>query len=240
MSTLALADRLGAHSLALLVSAGFALSLSSAWGAQWQSPQSIRSAAERYVHRILAGQSDVLIEVRGVDERLKLPACSQPLEAYAERSLRNGQGSVSVVCSGDPEWRLFVPVRASHAIAVVVATSSLMRGQRLSNAHVNLQPRQTTTLPFDYLTRMEDVVGLTLRRSVSAGTVLVPAALDRPKLVQRGALVTLVAGQRGIIVKADGTALEDATLGERVTVRTQVGRVVEGVVEAPNRVRVGP
>ncbi len=233
------ANRVNARCIALIFSAALALPLSTASAAQWQSPESIRVAAERYVQRTLAGQADVVIEVRGVDERLRLPVCSRPLEAYAEGRLRNGQGTVSVVCSGGPEWRLFVPVRASHTIGVVVAASSLARGQHMTNAHVHLQPRPTTSLPFDYLTRVEDVVGLTLRRSVPAGTVLVPAALDRPQLVQRGALVSLVAGNGGIMVKAEGTALGAAAINERVRVRTQAGRVVEGIVEASNQVRVG-
>ncbi len=175
-----------------------------------------------------------------MDDRLKLPACSKPLEAFAERPLRNGQGTVTVACSGASAWRLFVPVRATHNVSVVVAANSLSRGQRISKADVRLHQSSSVTLPLDYVTRLEDVVGLTLRRSVPAGTVLVTGAMDHPNLVARGDLVTLVAGSGGIMVKAAGTALEDAALTERVRVRTQAGRVVEGVVEALNLVRVGP
>ena len=205
----------------------------------WQPPESIRSAAEQFALETLAGYADISVQARGVDERLKLPACATALQAGVERPLRNGQGTVSVSCSGPQPWRLLVPVRASHQVQVLVAQRNLVRGQRLTAADVSLQPRQSSTLPYQYLTRLQEAVGLNIRRSVAAGAVLVPAALDRPRLVQRGQLVTLIAGSGGIMVKSEGIALEDATLNQRVRIKTRAGRVVEGVVEAQSQVRVG-
>lgn len=232
--------RAGIRRCAVLSLPALAFAFCTANAAQWQSPQSVRNAAEQFVRAALAGRSDITVEARSVDDRLRLPACSQPLEAFAERPLRNGQGTVTVECSGASAWRLFVPVRATHNVDVVVAANSLSRGQRISEADIRMVQNSSVTLPLNYLTRVEDVVGLTLTRSVPAGTVLVSGALDYPNLVSRGDLVTLVAGSSGIMVKSAGTALQDAALTERVRVRTQTGRVVEGVVEALSVVRVGP
>jgi flagella basal body P-ring formation protein FlgA len=69
--------------------------------------------------------------------------------------------------------------------------------------------------------------------------VLVPAALDRPALVERGGLVTLVSGTGSVAVRSEGVALEPARLGDRIRVRSQSGRIVEGVVEASGEIRVG-
>ena len=207
--------------------------------AEWQSPESIRAAAEQLVLQALAGQSQVSVEARGVDPRLKLPACTVPLQARAERSLRNGQGTVTVSCTGQSPWKLFVPVRAVHNVEVVVASRSLARGLRLGREDLKVELRPSNILPVAYLTRLEDALGLSVQRTIPPGTVLVPGALDRPRLVQRGSLVTLVAGRSGIIVKSDGVALEDATLNQRVRVKTRAGRVVEGIVEASSQVRVG-
>ncbi len=210
-----------------------------ALGAEWQRPEEIRAAAEQFVLRSLAGRTNVSVEARGVDERLKLPACSVPLEAYGERALRNGQGTITVACSGPSSWKLFVPVRAVHNVEVVVAARSLSRGARLSADDIELAVRPSSSLPLAYLTRAEDAFGLTVKRTIPPGTILVPGALDRPRLVERGSRVTLVAGRAGIIVKSEGIALEDAMLNQRVRVKTRAGRVVEGVVDAPNQVRVG-
>jgi flagella basal body P-ring formation protein FlgA len=67
----------------------------------------------------------------------------------------------------------------------------------------------------------------------------VPAALERPEVVARGALVTVIAGVGSVTVKSDGVALESARLGQRLRVRSASGRIVEGTAEAPGQVRVG-
>ena len=61
----------------------------------------------------------------------------------------------------------------------------------------------------------------------------------RSHLIERGALVTLVSGSGSVTVKSEGVALEPATLGQRVRVRSASGRVVEGAVEGLGQVRVG-
>src|SRR5262249_18801609 len=62
--------------------------------AEWQSPESVRAAARDFVVRT-AGPG-VRVEIVAVDERLKLPACSEPLVAGAQNALRMGQGTVAV------------------------------------------------------------------------------------------------------------------------------------------------
>ena len=69
--------------------------------------------------------------------------------------------------------------------------------------------------------------------------MLVPAALEHPELIERGALVTLVSGGGSVSVRSEGVALEGGRLNQRVRVRSPSGRVVEGVVEASGEVRVG-
>jgi flagella basal body P-ring formation protein FlgA len=78
-----------------------------------------------------------------------------------------------------------------------------------------------------------------VRRSQAAGAVLVPAALESPEVVKRGALVTVIASEGPITVKSEGVAIDSARLNERVKVRSASGRVIEGTAEGPGQVRVG-
>src|SRR5262249_36741831 len=98
----------------------------------WQSPESVRAAAREFVART-AGPG-VRVEVVAVDERLKLPACTQPLTATAHSALRMGQGTVAVSCDGASAWRLFVPVRTASDLGVLVLTRAVTAGERLEPA----------------------------------------------------------------------------------------------------------
>jgi flagella basal body P-ring formation protein FlgA len=217
-----------------------ALTLSSAAEpSQWQSPESIRDAARELVLRTHADASGITVEAIAVDDRVKLPKCSLPLEAQAQGTFHNGRGTVAVSCPGAQPWRLFVPVRALVATVAVVAKRNLGAGDVIAADDLELRKASSASLPYEFLSLPAQAVGLTVRRTIPAGTVLVPAALERPRVIERGALVTLVSGRGAVAVRGEGVALEAAGLKQRVRVRAASGRVVEGIVESATEVRVG-
>ncbi len=203
--------------------------------AGWQSPDSIRAAARAAA--LQNGASDA--EAVGVDERLKLPACGDALKTEMQRVIQRGSGTVTVSCQGPEPWRLFVPVRVAEQLPVVVLRRNVQPGEVLAADDLEVRQQASAGLPFDYVGKAELAVGQTVRRTQPAGAVLLASALEQPQGVERGALVTLIAANATIQVKAEGVALEPGRLKERVRVRSASGRVVEGVVEAPGQVRVG-
>lgn len=206
---------------------------------EWQDPGAIRAAAETFASQSLSGFRNVKISASNVDDRIRLAHCGAPLQAAAPRGLSGGQGIVAVSCPGPKEWQLFVPVRASYLVDTLVARHSLRRGQILTGGDLRIEQRESSGLPAAYLTRLEEAIGMTLRRAIPGGAVLNPASLEAPRAVRRGDLVTLVAGSTGVSVKSEGHAIEDGTLNQRVRVRTRSGRIVEGTVGPDNQVFIG-
>lgn len=205
---------------------------------EWQPIDDIKAAAVAAT-RTSINKPNASIEAAAVDQRLRLPACTQPLDARLEREVRNGQGTVAIACPGKDPWRLFVPVRVVEQVSVVVARHALAAGAVLSADDVEVRTQSSTSLPLDYLSDPVQAVGLTVRRTVPAGTLLAGAALESPEIIERGALVTLVSGSGSVQVKAEGVALEGARLKGKIRVKTPSGRIVEGVVEASGEVWVG-
>jgi flagellar basal body P-ring formation protein FlgA len=202
---------------------------------EWQPPESIRAAARTAA--LHAGATGV--EAVAVDDRLKMPACGAPLNTEVQRVIQRGQGTIAVSCTGPEAWRLFVPVRVTEQVPVVVLRRSVQAGEVLAAADVEVRQQSAAAVPFDYLSQLDQAVGQSVRRSQAAGTVLLAGTLERPAGVERGALVMLVAANGSITVKGEGVALEPARLKDRVRVRSASGRIVEGLVEAPGQVRVG-
>lgn len=203
-------------------------------GSPWHAPESIAAAARAAVTG--AGT----IETVTVDERLKLKRCAAPLTAELTRPIQRGNGMVAVSCAGPTAWRLFVPVRASHPVPVLVTARALQPGDVIAEADLTIEQRPSAALPYDYLGDRTQAVGLAVRRTQPAGTVLAQGALEHPQVVERGALVTLVSTSGTVTVKSEGVALEPGRLQQRVRVRSASGRVVEGTAEGPGQVRVGP
>lgn len=202
---------------------------------RWQPPATIAEAARAAASATTTGD----VEAVAIDSRLKLAHCATPLQTKIERAIERGNGTVAVSCSEPTPWRLFVPVRARNDAVVLVLARNMQSGEVLTASDFERARRSSASLPFDYVTDGTDVVGLMLRRTQAAGSVLTNAALQAPELVRRGELVTLTAGDGPITVKSEGVALEAARLKQRLKVRTASGRVIEGTAEAPGQVRVG-
>jgi flagella basal body P-ring formation protein FlgA len=203
--------------------------------ARWQPPETIAAAARAAASATSVGD----VEAAPLDERLKLGRCGVPLDAKVERAITRGSGTVAVSCAGPTPWRLFVPVRATNDVSVVVLARNVQPGEVLTAADVTLAQRSSAALPYDYLSAAEQAVGLTMRRTQPAGALITAGALEAPEVVRRGELVTLTSGDGPISVKSEGIALEGARLKQRVKVRSPSGRVIEGTAEGPGQVRVG-
>lgn len=201
--------------------------------AQWQSPEDIAAAARGAI------TDSGRVEALALDERLKLKRCDAPLEAEVTRPIQRGSGMVAVRCEGSTPWRLFVPVRATDPVTVVVAARTLKPGEVLVAADLTLEQRPSSALPFDFVGDTERALGLTVRRTQAAGVALSQGALEFPEVVARGALVTLVSTSGTVTVKSEGVALEPGRLRQRIRVRSASGRVIEGTAEGPGEVRVG-
>jgi len=203
--------------------------------ARWQPPASIAEAARAAA----AGTTTGDVEAAVVDERLKLARCDAPLDAKLERAIERGRGTVVVSCAKPTPWRLYVPVRAANDAAVLVLARNVQPGEVLKAADFGVERRSSSSLPYDYLAEAAQAVGFAMRRSQTAGSVLTAAALVAPEVVQRGELVTLIAGDGPVSVKSEGVALEPGRLNQRIKVRSASGRVIEGTAEGPGQVRVG-
>lgn len=204
----------------------------------FESPERIRTIAHDYAQQ-LSG-SGTQVQATALDERLRLPACAKPPAAFMP-SGNNARGAmtVGVRCDAPVAWTLYVPVRISQALPVLVLTRSLNRGEVIAEDMLSLQSRDTATLPYGYIANMSDAVGKTLKRPLIAGSVLSPDAMEMQRIIKRGQLVTVFSHIGGLEVRAQGTALSDAGQGERLRVENKSShRVVEGVVRTADSIEV--
>ncbi|HEY0421183.1 MAG TPA: flagellar basal body P-ring formation chaperone FlgA, partial [Acetobacteraceae bacterium] len=122
-----------------------------------------------------------------------------------------------------------VPVRRLLPGAVVRADDLQMARVRASTlrGEVARQPAQA--------------VGLALRRQAIPGQPVLLSDLTRPLVVTKGARVAMQLVAPGLMLLAQGQAMEAGAMGERIQVLNTASRaVVEAEVVGPDRVRVAP
>lgn len=186
------------------------------------------------------GLDNVEVRVTPLDARLKPAACDQPLEivrSHAGRVL--GPVSYGVRCAGPKPWTLYLRARVSAALTVPVLVRSLPRGSIINENDLKFVERRVIQQANDLIVDADMAIGMELRRPLPAGSELRYGQVERPQVVSRGQVVTLIAGGSGFEVRMQGKAMGSGAAGDRLLVTNlRSGRRVEGVILADGSVAI--
>lgn len=225
-----------------LMGAIAALAFAASANAGVQSLDSIQAAAEQFVRSSLPEKSPKHFITAGtLDPRLRLDECASPLEAFSQGTgLNTGRMTIGVRCPSASPWTIYVPVAVEVEVSVLVLRRPLARRSRVELADVEPQVRRMPGRASVFISDVATLQGHRLKRSLPVGTALTVDMLQPDVLVRRGQQVTLIAANGSVQIRAQGQALTEGAVDERVRVQNVSSlKVVEGVVESDGIVRVG-
>jgi flagellar basal body P-ring formation protein FlgA len=228
------------YTLALTIFLGLIISLT-VKAQPLQSLEEIEHAAYMFgVSEAQARYDNPQIVMEPLDKRLRLEECVGELDAFSNNH-NNGLGNrtIGVKCHAPVAWTVYVPIKVKVFRPVVVAARPLAAKQIITKADLRIQQQDISGIRKGYLKNTDQAVGQQLKYSVAQGIVINPNSLVTQKIVRRGEQITLIATAGMMEVRMSGTALSDATRGQRIQVKNSSSkRIVEGVVDAPGIVRI--
>ncbi|HEK0906788.1 TPA: flagellar basal body P-ring formation protein FlgA [Pseudomonas putida] len=180
------------------------------------------------------------IQVNNLDPRLRMPVCSQQLDASLESPAQPlGRVTVRVRCDGTSPWTVFVPAQVKLFRDVVVMTRPLKRESVIGEADVALRERDVSTLGQGFLSELDQAVGMKLLRPTVLDQVLTLQQLEQADVIRKGDHVVITARSGGLSVRMPGEALSKGGLTEQIRVRNlNSQRVVKATVVGPGQVEV--
>lgn len=183
--------------------------------------------------------SEVKIIVNNLDNRLRLPRCSDLWSVKIPSNLSAGRITVPVECNSGHTWQVFVTAEIKLMIEVVVAKHSIRRGEILMDNDLIDTVMDMSNLRQGYLIDKKDAVGYELKRNVALGEPLRHQILAMPMVISRGEMVSISAVSSAMSVEASGTALSNGRVGDLIRVRNnRSGRIVQAKVKAPGKVEI--
>ena len=130
--------------------------------------------------------------------------------------------------------------RAFATVDVPVLARAVAAGTEIDGGDIEWVSQRADRLRPDAVLDPEAIIGHEARRALRAGEPLRSYDLQRPLMVERGELVTLVFQAPGIQLSVRARAMENAADGELARfVNLQSNRTVEALVDGPGRARVG-
>lgn len=184
--------------------------------------------------------AEVEVEIANGDLRLHLPA-DAPV-ALTVRDLTFDQRSRRFTAVIEtPVERLRVAGVVHTITELPVLIRPIARGEVISQADVEWRRMRGDRLQRDVVTEAASLVGQAARHALRAGSPLRVADLQRPVVVAKGSLVTMMLKSGTLIITAQGRAAEDGGEGDVIRItNTQSNHAVEARVEGPSLVAVMP
>jgi len=226
----------------LVVIIGLGSQFSGTAAAQGPSGQQLlrQAALTELQHAYASEPGRVDIEVAALDARLQVPVCQVPLQTSVNRLNPNGgRVTVRAECHDDSPWSRYVAASVRVYQDIVVASRALPRGSIVGPGDVTLKEQDIGILGGQVIKDPDVAIGQSVRRAVSADTVLSIELLEAPVLVKRGDMVVLIAERGSISIRGTGTALQAGEAGRQIPVRNnRSDRVVQAVVTGAGEVKV--
>ena len=132
-------------------------------------------------------------------------------------------------------------VRGAATVEVLTYARSIAAGETIQPEDVVWTTVQAHQAGAGGPDDAEDVIGLSARRPLRAGTAVRSADLTRPQVIARGDMIDVVYENNGVSLTLRCRALEAATMGEAFRVQNvESGRTIEVVAIEPGRALAGP
>ncbi|MFN3533826.1 MAG: flagellar basal body P-ring formation chaperone FlgA [Desulfatiglandales bacterium] len=184
-------------------------------------PEELRQMVEEELRRKMDGLQ--MVTVRSVSQQGQVVVPTGPLNSIVELpSLGGVRGQIPVSIlfyQGDSFRRKVVLTAQISAMGeVVVSKGSFGRGRLLKREDLELAIRDLNEIPKDALRTIDEVVGKTLKRSISYGEVFRANMLEFPTVVKKGQTVTILLENERLKITALGTAQESGSVGEVIKV----------------------
>ncbi|NPT55681.1 flagellar basal body P-ring formation chaperone FlgA [Paraburkholderia elongata] len=203
-----------------------------------QDAEAIRSAALTFLQQQSAGlPGKVDITVAPAFPR-GLAACAM-LEPFMPSGARLwGRMTVGVRCAGERPWTIYLQARISLRATYYLAARAMAPGEVLTAADLVARDGDLTGLPQAIVTDPSQAVGSVSLVRIAGGMPLRRDMLKSASAVSIGQTVRIVAAGEGFAISAEGSAMNNASPGQQVRVKTANGQIISGIVKDGSTVEI--
>jgi flagella basal body P-ring formation protein FlgA len=203
-----------------------------------QEPGAIRAAALAFLQQQAAGlPGKVDITVAPAFPR-GLSACTA-LEPFMPTGSRMwGRTTVGVRCAGERPWTIYLQARVSLRATYYLAARAMASGEVLTAADLVARDGDLTGLPQAIVTDPSQAIGSVSLMRIAAGMPLRRDMLKSASAVAIGQTVRVVAAGDGFSISAEGSAMNNASPGQQIRVKTANGQIISGIVRDGGTVEI--
>ena len=198
---------------------------------KFQSLDSIYELVKDTVARNI-NAAEYEISVLPLDSRLKLPECTEALEAFTTTDLiKAGRISIGVRCNAEKKWSIFTSAVIKVYEIVIILSRPVQRGDIITRQHLAIEKKDVSKLRGDFITQVEQIENKQAARQMQKGAILGLKSFIEPKLIKRGDKIIITSMQPTFSIRMNGVAMMDGTKGQRIRIKNEnSGRIINAMV----------
>lgn len=188
-------------------------------------------------------EGNAAIELVNRGMQIYVPMDAKPVVAVRDLSYdpraRRFAATLEAPANGANAQRVKVSGRVFQVVEVPVLARNIGKDDRIAEKDIRWTPLAVEQVREDMITDAGQLIGKMPRRLIRAGQPMTQNDVQRPVLVARQSLVTMIVQQGGMTITAQGKAVEDGGAGETIRVlNTNSNVTVEATVNGPGLVTV--
>ncbi|AWK86803.1 flagellar basal body P-ring formation chaperone FlgA [Azospirillum thermophilum] len=188
---------------------------------------------------IPVGRMQLELDSRALELRAPQGAGTLKVENLYYSPVQGRFAAEVIVTDTRPLVRLPVSGRAYGVVQVPVLARRVAPGDVITAADVDWQNVRADQTGSDIAATDAQLIGMTPKRGFALNQPVRLRDLQSPRMVDRGALVTITLTTENLTLTAQGKALQDGGKGDVIrVVNTQSNRIVEATVTGSNLVAV--
>lgn len=186
-----------------------------------QDQSFIEVKIKNFIRKIYSENDDLQIKLGKIPVILKgKPNVTNISFAKAPDARGNGVCLVEIVDVKTNRNRgLYVPFRSIRKAKIFVLNHYGKKGDVIRAGSVAIRETQFNENKPGYPSKLDDIVGRTLKKDVAEGTVISYSIIDDPVIIQKGEIVNVIAENKKLVVRTKGKAMEKGKLGDSIKVR---------------------
>jgi len=176
----------------------------------------------------------VRISVSHLDPRIKIKPCKIPLTANISEKIRAINVNVKISCDESIPWKMYLSAKIEITKAVLVATSTISKGDKLDESNIELAYMAINRIRGDKLTDKNIIFGAKAKKRIAKGRTISKQSIC---LICRGDIVTIIASSNSFSIKTRGVALSSGNINEQIKVKnSRSNKIITPRVKTINQV----
>ena len=179
-------------------------------------------------------EEKVQISVAKLDPRIVIKPCKTPLIANIPDKNSSRNVNIKISCDESIPWKIYLSAKVEITKAVLIARSTISRGDRLDEGNVELAYIATNRIRGKKLTDTNSVFGAKAKKRIAKGRAINKRDFC---LICKGDMVTIIASSNNFSIKTRGVALSSGNINEQIRVKnSRSNKVITPRVKTINQV----